>query len=102
MDIYWKFYRLDQRCAYHQNSVGHDAEDCINLKHKIQDLIYQEVVSLQLTAPNVHPNLLPNHGGGNINMIETDDNWCGMNVITPIVHDELEKAIDSLITKEKK
>ncbi|KAK4718475.1 hypothetical protein R3W88_016813 [Solanum pinnatisectum] len=30
-----KFYRPDQRCAYHSNNIGDDTEDCINLKHKI-------------------------------------------------------------------
>ncbi|XP_069146936.1 uncharacterized protein [Solanum lycopersicum] len=39
VDTSSKFYRPDQRCAYHSNSVGHDTEDCINLKHKTQDLI---------------------------------------------------------------
>lgn len=35
-------------------------------------------------------------------MIETDDDWCVTKVITPIVHDELEKVLDSLSIKEKK
>ena len=34
--------------AYHSNNVGHDTQDYINLKHKIQDLNNQEV------APNVN------------------------------------------------
>ncbi|XP_069150709.1 uncharacterized protein [Solanum lycopersicum] len=55
--------------------VGHDTEDCINLKHKIQDLINQEVISLEPAAPNVNTSPLPNHGGGNVNMIETDEDW---------------------------
>ncbi|KAK4730384.1 hypothetical protein R3W88_023372 [Solanum pinnatisectum] len=46
VDTSSKFYRPDQRCAYHSNNVGHDTEDCTNLKHKIQDLIDQKVVSL--------------------------------------------------------
>ena len=46
VDINSKFYSPNQRCAYHFNSIRHDTEDCINLKHEIQDLIYQEVVSL--------------------------------------------------------
>ncbi|XP_015057445.1 uncharacterized protein LOC107003639 [Solanum pennellii] len=62
VDVNFRFYRPEQRCAYHSNIVGHDTEDCINLKHKIQDLIDQEVVSLQPAAPNVNTNPLPNHG----------------------------------------
>ncbi|XP_069154398.1 uncharacterized protein [Solanum lycopersicum] len=102
MDVNSKFYRPDQRCAYHSNSVGHDTEDCINLKHKIQDLIDQEVVSLQPAAPNVNTNPLPNHGGGNLNMIETDEDGCGTKMIIPIVHEDLERAVASLSVKEKR
>ena len=73
LDTSSKFYRPDQRCVYHSNSIGHDTMDCINLKHKIQDLINKELVSLQTVAPNVNNNPLPTHGGFNINMIELDD-----------------------------
>uniref|UniRef100_M1C2V0 G-patch domain-containing protein n=1 Tax=Solanum tuberosum TaxID=4113 RepID=M1C2V0_SOLTU len=44
VDTSSKFYRPDQKCAYHSNSVGHDTEDCINLKHNIQDLNDQNVL----------------------------------------------------------
>ncbi|XP_069148216.1 uncharacterized protein [Solanum lycopersicum] len=82
-------------------SVGHDTEDCINLKHKIQDLIDQEVVSLQPAAQNVNTNPLPNHGGENINMIETDEDECETKRITPVVQEDLEKVVASLRVKEK-
>lgn len=85
MDTSSKFYKPNQRCAYHSKSVGHDTKDIINLKHKIQDPIDQEMVSLQIVAPNVNTNPLSNHEC--INMIETDDEWCATKVITPIVHD---------------
>ena len=84
VDVNSRFYRPEQRCAYHSNSVGHDTEYCINLKHKIQDLIDQEVVSLQPAAPNVNTNSLPNHRGGNINMIETDEDECETKRIIPV------------------
>ncbi|XP_015076282.1 uncharacterized protein LOC107020435 [Solanum pennellii] len=45
VDINSMFYKPEQRCAYHSNSVGHDTENCINHKHKIQDLIDQEAVA---------------------------------------------------------
>ena len=76
VDLNSTFYKLYQRCDYHSNSVGNDDEDCVNLKHKIQDLIDKEVVSLQPVAPNVNTNPLPNHGGSNVNMIETYEDWC--------------------------
>ncbi|XP_010327350.1 uncharacterized protein [Solanum lycopersicum] len=101
VDVNSRFYRPEQRCAYHSNSVGHDTEDCINLKHKIQDLIDQEVVSLQPAAPNVNKNPLPNHGGGNINMIETDEDEREAKRITPVVQEDLERAIASLSVREK-
>ena len=101
-DVNSKFYRPDQRCAYHSNRVGHDTEDCINLKHKIQDLIDQEVVSLQPAVPNVNTNPLPNHGGDNLNMIETDEDGCGTKMITPTLHEDLERAVASLSVKERR
>ncbi|KAK4726780.1 hypothetical protein R3W88_031697 [Solanum pinnatisectum] len=102
VDTNSKFYRPDQRCAYHSNNVGHDTEDCINLKHKIQDLIDQKVVSLQTVEPNVNSNPLPNHGGVSINMIETDDDGFVTKAIVPIAPDNLERAMASLSIKEKK
>ena len=84
------FYKQEQRCAYHSNSVGLDTEDCINLKHMIQDVIDQEVVSLQLAAPNINTIPLPNHGGGNINMIEIDEDECETKRITPVAQEDLE------------
>nr|XP_025885529.1 uncharacterized protein LOC104645638 [Solanum lycopersicum] len=101
MDVNSKFYRPEQRCAYHSNGVGHNTEDCINLEHKIQDLIDQEVVSLQPAAPNVNTNPLPNHGGGNINMIETDEDEREAKRITPVVQEDLERAVASLSVREK-
>nr|XP_025888955.1 uncharacterized protein LOC112942271 [Solanum lycopersicum] len=90
VDVNSKFYKPEQRCAYHSNSVGHDTKDCINLKHKIKDLIDQEVVSLKPVEPNVNTNPLTNHGGGNINMIETDENERETKRITPVVQENLE------------
>ena len=96
VDVNSRFYKPEQRCAYHSNSVGHDTEYCINLKHKIQDLIDQEVVSLQPVAPNVNTNPLPNHRGGNINMIETDEDERETKRITFVEQEDLEKAVASL------
>ena len=96
------FYRPYQRCSYHSNSVGHDTKYYINLKYKIQDLIDQDVVSLQTAAPNVNTNPLPSHRGVSINMIETNDDWCVTKVITLVVHDEIQKVVAPLSVKEKK
>ncbi|XP_069146002.1 uncharacterized protein [Solanum lycopersicum] len=101
VDVNSRFYKLEQRCAYHSDNAEHDTEDCINLKHKIKDLIDQEVVSLQPAAPNVNTNPLPNHGGGNINMIETDEDERETKRITHVVQEDLEKAIASLSVRER-
>ncbi|XP_049388071.1 uncharacterized protein LOC125852375 [Solanum stenotomum] len=56
-----EWYDPNKRCAYHSGVVGHDTEKCITLKHKIQDLIDNEVVKLAQAPPNVNTNPLPKH-----------------------------------------
>ncbi|KAK4713326.1 hypothetical protein R3W88_019233 [Solanum pinnatisectum] len=56
-----EWYDPNKRCAYHSGVVGHDTEKCITLKHKIQDLIDNEVVKLAHALANVNTNPLPNH-----------------------------------------
>ena len=64
-------------------------------------MIDQEIVSLQPAVPNLNTNPLPNHGGSNVNMTETYEEWCGTKMITPIVHDKLERVVAALSVKEK-
>ena len=52
--------------------------------------------------PNINTNPLQNHGGGNVNIIEKDEDLCGMKMITPIFHDDLERVVSSLSVKEKR
>uniref|UniRef100_M1DGW6 Gag-pro n=1 Tax=Solanum tuberosum TaxID=4113 RepID=M1DGW6_SOLTU len=101
VDTSSKFYRADRRCAYHSNSVGHDTEDCINLKHKIQDLIDQRVVTLQTATPSVNSNPPLNYGKATINMIETEEEWCTTKAIVPAGPDNLERVIASSSMNEK-
>ncbi|XP_049381418.1 uncharacterized protein LOC125845986 [Solanum stenotomum] len=56
-----KWYNPNKRCAYHSGVIGHDTEKCITLKHKIQNLIDNEVVKLAQAPPNVNTNPLPKH-----------------------------------------
>ena len=99
MDTSSKLYRPDQMCVYHSNSVGHNTEDCINLK--TQDSRSDKLRSgfSSKTTPNVNTNPLPNNGGVSIKMIEIDD-WCMTKAITPIVHDKLKRDVESLSVKE--
>lgn len=48
------FYKPNQKCAYHSNSILHDTKDCIYIKQKIQDVIDQKVVFLQTSAQCQH------------------------------------------------
>ncbi|XP_060216517.1 pollen-specific leucine-rich repeat extensin-like protein 2 [Lycium barbarum] len=68
-----KFYRTDQTCAYHSGGNEHSIKDCINLKHKIQDLIGEREITLETAAPNVNTSPLPNHGNNRVHMIERDE-----------------------------
>ena len=42
-----KFYRADHRCAYHSGAVGHDTENCSTLKHKIQNMINNNLINIE-------------------------------------------------------
>ena len=61
VNISAEWYDPSKRCAYHSEVVGHDTEKCITLKHKIQDLIDNEVINLAQAPPNVNTNPLPKH-----------------------------------------
>lgn len=88
-----RFYKHNQLCAYHSNNVGHDTEDHINLEHEIEDLIDQRVVNIQTSAPNIYINYLPNHGGININIIQTEVEWCTKKAIVSVGRNNLEKVV---------
>ena len=45
-----KFYRADHRCAYHSGAVGHNTENCSTLKHKIQDMINNNLINIEETT----------------------------------------------------
>ncbi|KAK4710109.1 hypothetical protein R3W88_004622 [Solanum pinnatisectum] len=41
-----KFYRADHRCAYHSGVVGHNTKNCSTLKHKIQNMINNNLINI--------------------------------------------------------
>ncbi|XP_069154673.1 uncharacterized protein [Solanum lycopersicum] len=45
-----KFYKADHRCAYHSGAVGHDTENCSTLKHKIQNMINNNLINIDETT----------------------------------------------------
>ncbi|XP_015166046.1 uncharacterized protein [Solanum tuberosum] len=73
INVNFKLYRPDLHCAYHSRGAGHITEDCINLKHKIQDLIDQKVITLQTATPNVNSKPMSNQGGVTLNMVEVEE-----------------------------
>ncbi|XP_015075363.1 uncharacterized protein LOC107019357 [Solanum pennellii] len=92
----------DSSLKYQANPYPKSQDPRPNIRNYQQDLIDQDVVSLQPASPNVNTNPLPKHRDSNVNMIETDEDLCETKMITPIIHDDLERAVSSLSVKEKR
>lgn len=60
VDTSAKWYDPKKWCAYHSGVAGHDTENCLTLKNKVQDLIDNKVIPLVETLPSVN-NLQPNY-----------------------------------------
>ncbi|XP_070024982.1 uncharacterized protein [Nicotiana sylvestris] len=65
----------NKNCAYHSGMKGHTIDECRSLKDKIQNLINNKIIIAKEPAPNVRNNPLPDHKGGDIHMIEIEDDW---------------------------
>ena len=52
-------WNLNERCDYHQN-LGHTTDNCVALRHAVQDLIDAKKIS-DPSTPNVARNPLLNH-----------------------------------------
>ncbi|XP_055833734.1 uncharacterized protein LOC129902498 [Solanum dulcamara] len=66
----------------YERAAGHDTENCLTLKDKIEALIKEGVIQLRGAAPNVNNNPLPNHE--NVNMITIDEECNLEGTILPI------------------
>ncbi|GKV02505.1 hypothetical protein SLEP1_g14938 [Rubroshorea leprosula] len=70
------WYNPQARCEYHSGGVGHDLENCLALKHRIQDLIDAEELQIasepKVVGLNIAKNPLPTHDSSTVNMIEKD------------------------------
>ena len=54
-------YNLSLYCHFHQQK-GHDTDNCVRLKHEIQDLIdSRKIPDPEKDQPNTHRNPLPNY-----------------------------------------
>ncbi|XP_075076785.1 uncharacterized protein LOC142163401 [Nicotiana tabacum] len=78
--------------AYHSGMTGHDTQNCLTLKDKIEELIKAGTIQLKGAPPNVNNNRLPNHDNTSINMISTDED---RNLEGTIVTIEDEKKVVS-------
>lgn len=47
-----KFCKADQRYAYHSRAAGHDTENFSTLKHKIQNLIDNQLILIEEASQN--------------------------------------------------
>ncbi|GKV17025.1 hypothetical protein SLEP1_g27583 [Rubroshorea leprosula] len=72
------WYNPQARCEYHSGGVGHDLENCLALRHRVQDLIDAKELKIasepEVVGPNIAKNPLPTHDGPTINMIIKDLN----------------------------
>ena len=66
-----KWYDPDATCGYHGKTSGHSTEKCLALKYKVQHLIDARWLTFQEDRPNVKTNPLANHGGGEVNAVES-------------------------------
>ena len=61
-----------KRCDYHFGVKGHTLEECVHLRHQIQDLINNKLIQFDnMAGLNVSNNPLPHHKETNVNTIFT-------------------------------
>ncbi|XP_050888140.1 uncharacterized protein LOC127093269 [Lathyrus oleraceus] len=60
----------DLHRAFHHGAPDHDIENCYPLKHRVQKLIKNGMVSFEDSAPNVKANSFPAHGNASVNMVD--------------------------------
>ena len=69
---YLRWYKENASCDYHSSNRGHSLKDCIALKWRVSIFIKRwELTFEDEDVPNVNGNLLPNHGGPKMNVMES-------------------------------
>lgn len=59
----------------HSRDIGHDVENCWDLKYKVQKLLDYKVIQFTPdNGPNVIQNLMPAHVGPTVNVVEDGKN----------------------------
>uniref|UniRef100_A0A2N9FW93 Reverse transcriptase domain-containing protein n=1 Tax=Fagus sylvatica TaxID=28930 RepID=A0A2N9FW93_FAGSY len=67
-------------CDFHFGEVGHAVENCQQLRRRVQDLIDHGILKFE-GLPNITINSLPNHLGGEMNMVEIEEEDDRFNLI---------------------
>lgn len=67
-------YNPNTSCAYHSGQLGHNIENCFQLKAKIEELVDTKVVQFtdEVVGPNIARNPLPDHNVAMISAIFSD------------------------------
>lgn len=66
-------YNANSRCEFHSRGVGHDIENCLAFKHKVQDLLDSKAIQFTPdNGPNVIQNLMPLQTGPFVHAVEDD------------------------------
>lgn len=66
-------YNANARCEFHSGGIGHDVENYLALKYKVQDLIDTKAIEFTPNnGPNVIQNLMPPHAGPSVRAVEDD------------------------------
>ncbi|RDX72858.1 hypothetical protein CR513_47602, partial [Mucuna pruriens] len=71
--LYPRSYDPNARCDYHGGAIGHVAERCWSLKHKVQDLLDNGLLGFKDKGPNMHNNPFPAHSTTIVNVISHMD-----------------------------
>ncbi|RDY08348.1 hypothetical protein CR513_07434, partial [Mucuna pruriens] len=70
---YPRSYDPNARCDYYGGVIGHATERCWSLKHKVQDLLDDELLGFEDKGPNVHNNPLSAHDTASVNTLSHTD-----------------------------
>lgn len=75
-------YNANARCEFHSKGIGHDVENCMALKYKVQDLIDSKATQFTPdSGPNVIQNPMSPHAGPSVNVVEVEQ---GLNLIKDV------------------
>lgn len=68
-------YNPNAQCKFHSGGIGHDMENCWNLKYKVQESLDSKAIQFTPdNGPNVIQNPMPAHVGPIVNVVEDGEN----------------------------